>query len=411
MDLSAKLAILAGAAKYDASCASSGSDRKNSGGLGNAAPRGICHSWSADGRCVSLLKVLMTNVCAFDCAYCANRASNDIPRAAFTAAELVALTVSFYCRNYIEGLFLSSGIPGDPDEAMARMTEVAYRLRNNEGFNGYIHLKAIPGASLGALRKAGSYADRLSVNIELASEASLNRLAPQKTKRGILGAMGSIDDSIRENREDSRRMRTVPAFAPAGQSTQLIVGASPDTDERIISLASSLYRKFALKRVYYSAFMPVRPDPRLPNPAAAPLRRENRLYQADWLMRFYGFGPDEILAPGSTDLNLDLDPKTAWAIRNPAFFPIDLASADYDSILRVPGIGVLGSRRIVNARRFGNLSFDSLRRMGIAINRSRGYITIRGKSEEGVPRTVAGKNFVSISQKELFELPDVRPHP
>jgi len=316
-----KLAILADSAKYDASCASSGTQRGGSGRLGNCSQSGVCHSWSSDGRCISLLKLLLTNRCIYDCAYCANRRSNAIPRAGLEVAEVVDLTVSFYRRNYIEGLFLSSGVERSPDDTMEQLLQVARELRLRHGFGGYIHLKAIPGADPALVRRAGTYADRLSVNIELPSQESLTRLAPQKSKERILGPMGVISEGIAEYEAERGRSRQAPSFAPAGQSTQMVVGASPESDLQILHLSAALYRRYALKRVYYSAYVPVNDDSRLPALRTPPLAREHRLYQADWLMRFYGFQAGELLSPETPWLDPQLDPKCAWALRNPAFFP------------------------------------------------------------------------------------------
>lgn len=374
-----KLATLANSAKYDASCASSGSSEQRGAGLGNVSHGGICHSWSADGRCISLLKVLFSNRCIYDCAFCVNRRSNDIPRATFRVEELVELTVEFYRRNYIEGLFLSSGIWESPDRTMECLGEVAKRLRCTHGFGGYIHLKAIPGASPELMRTAGLYADRLSVNIELPSEASLQRLAPQKRKHSILRPMGWIGEGIEESREERRKHRTAPAFAPAGQSTQLVVGASPESDFHVLRLTESLYDRFALKRVYYSGYVPVNDDSRLPALREPPLRREHRLYQADWLLRFYGFRAGELLNPERQDLDPNLDPKTAWALRNPTCFPIEVNRASYEWLLRVPGIGVRSAQRICAARRHGSLDLDDLRKIGVVIKRAQFFVTCRGK--------------------------------
>jgi putative DNA modification/repair radical SAM protein len=387
MDLSEKLSILAGAAKYDASCASSGSGapkggrhpKTSPGGWGVSTPAGICHSWTEDGRCVNLLKVLYSNACAFDCAYCANRASADIPRTAFTADELTALTCEFYRRNYIEGLFLSSGIFADPDIVMERLIKVAKKLRTEAGYGGYIHLKIIPGAGESLIREAGLWADRLSANIELPTGKSLQTLAPQKSGAVIFSAMHTTQSLRDQYGEDRRRSKTAPVFAPAGQSTQLIVGASQEDDRQIIALSASLYRKFALRRVYYSAFIPVggpRPDPRLPDLPAPPLVREHRLYQADWLLRFYHFSAPEIL--DGPYLDLRLDPKTAWALKHLDRFPLEIAGADYEDLLRVPGIGAKSARRILEIRRSHPLSFEGLRRLGVVLKRARYFIALSG---------------------------------
>ncbi len=376
MDLADKLAILADSAKYDASCASSGSAR--AGTIGAARPAGVCHSWAADGRCVSLLKVLFSNHCIYDCAYCVSRRSNDVRRCTFTVQELVDLTINFYKRNYIEGLFLSSGILGDPDYTMDRLIAVARRLRRDEGFGGYIHLKAIPGASERCVNEAGLYADRISVNIELPSEQSLTALAPQKTKRAIVGTMGRLADKLRETQEDHRRLSRTPTFAPAGQSTQLIVGASPESDRTIVTLASHLYNRLAMRRVYYSAYMPVGSDRRLPSADSPPLQREHRLYQADWLIRLYHYDVAELFTEGQEEMDSEVDPKLAWALRNYDLFPVDVQRADYRLLLRVPGIGPQGARRIVHTRRRTRLTFDLLKRFGIALNRARYFITCNG---------------------------------
>jgi predicted DNA-binding helix-hairpin-helix protein len=414
MELKRKLEILAGAAKYDASCASSGAsggkgrappELYGAGGFGVRVPAGVCHSWTGDGRCVSLLKVLYSNLCRFDCAYCVNRASSDIERTSFTPDELVELTAEFYRRNYIEGLFLSSGIFSDPDTVMEKLIAVAKTLRQTRNFKGYIHLKMIPGAGEKTIREAGLWADRLSANIELPTEKSLKSLAPQKSGKLIFGAMREVSKVSGEIEEDrGHRLKSVPAYAPAGQSTQLIVGASGEDDRTIIGLSGALYRKYSLRRVYYSAYMPVaRPDPRLPDygdqslfPSGLPMEanlpaegglveaprhlliREHRLYQADWLMRFYHFSPDEIVAPEASFLDSVLDPKTAWALRRLDFFPGEIKSADYEELLRVPGIGAKSARRITETRRSRPLSFDGLKRLGVVLKRARYFITLGG---------------------------------
>jgi putative DNA modification/repair radical SAM protein len=363
MNVQNKLEILAGAAKYDVSCASSGSRRENRNGcLGNAAPSGICHSFSEDGRCVSLLKVLFTNFCIYDCAYCANRAGNDLPRAAFTPAELAGLTIDFYRRNFIEGLFLSSGVIRSPDDTMELLIRTVRDLRSR-GFNGYIHLKCVPYTSRALIREAGLHADRLSVNIELPSEVSLRRLAGDKTYRSVLEPMGVIRETILETSEDRRRLKRVPAFAPAGQSTQLIIGASPESDCDILRVADRLYQDQALKRVYYSGYVPIdAADPRLPELAEPPLAREHRLYQADWLMRLYGYAVEEVIRPEEPYLDLEIDPKLAFARRQPDLFPVDINKADYSMILRVPGIGLRSAKRILSLRRQGHIRYEHLQR-------------------------------------------------
>ena len=372
-----KLKILSAAAKYDVSCSSSGSNRKNTpGGLGNASYAGICHSFADDGRCISLLKVLYTNHCIYDCAYCANRKSNDIPRAGFTVDEVVDLTINFYRRNYIEGLFLSSGVVKSPDYTMERMAKVAKDLRIVHKFNGYIHLKSIPGASPELIKVAGLYADRLSVNIEIPSEQNLKYLAPDKNYASILDPMGFIKTQIEENKEERRKYRKAPLFTPAGQSTQLIIGATPDTDNQILHLSSNLYGGNRLKRVYYSAYNPTNEyDKRLPAIATPPLRREHRLYQADWLLRFYEFKVDEIVNDSNPNLDIELDPKLGYALRNPHLFPVDINRADLHTLLRVPGVGPKSAHLILSARRYSKLNSLHLQKMGVVMKRARYFIT------------------------------------
>ena len=374
-----KLRILADSAKYDVSCSSSGSGRSRaSGGLGNAAPLGCCHTFTEDGRCVSLLKVLLTNVCIYDCAYCINRRSNDIPRATMKVTELVELTMNFYRRNYIEGLFLSSGVIRSPDYTMEALLRVAKALRTEERFGGYIHLKAIAGASPELVHQAGLYADRMSVNIEIPSENNLILLAPEKNFNSVLQPMNQMKTSIEEFKEARKKIKKAPLFVPAGQSTQLIIGASPDNDRQILTLASGFYNEQNLKRVYYSGFIPVNAyDRRLPALAKAPLLREHRLYQADWLMRFYEFKCDEIVNDEHQQLDADIDPKLAYALRHPHLFPVDLNTADYEIILRVPGIGVQSAKLIVNNRRFGRITLAHLKRMRVALNRAKYFITTK----------------------------------
>ena len=374
-----KIEVLADAAKYDVSCSSSGSSRANTpGGLGNAAKSGVCHSFTQDGRCISLLKILFSNTCIYDCAYCVNRKSNDVKRAAFKVEELVDLTISFYRRNYIEGLFLSSGVMVSPDYTMERLIAIARTLRVEHKFNGYIHLKAIPGASPDLIHEAGLYADRLSVNIEIPSEPNLKLLAPEKDFPSVLTPMDQISGGIISNKEERKKFRKAPRFVPAGQSTQLIVGASPERDLDILKLASGFYSRQNLKRVYYSGYVPVNEsDSRLPVLKQPPLVRENRLYQADWLMRFYEFRYDEILDDRHDSLDLNMDPKLAWALRNPQFFPVDLNTAPYEMILRIPGIGVRSAKLIAANRKFGKISFLHLKRMGVALNRAKFFILCR----------------------------------
>lgn len=387
-----KLSILSAAAKYDVSCSSSGSSRATpEGGMGNAAASGICHSFTDDGRCVSLLKVLLSNVCIFDCAYCANRRTNDIPRATFKVTELVELTMEFYRRNLIEGLFLSSGVIGTADYTMEALVRVARSLRTEHRFGGYIHLKAIPGASPELVRQAGLYADRLSVNIEIPSEDSLKHLAPEKDFQSVFTPMRSIRQGILEWGEERKVSKQAPRFAPAGQTTQLIVGASPESDFQVLKLASLLYTGPELKRVYYSGYIPVNRDNRLPALSTPPLRRENRLYQADWLMRFYGFGVDEIVDAQNPQLDPDLDPKAGWALRHPEVFPVDLDRAPYEMVLRVPGIGVKSAKLIVQSRRFGQIRFEHLKRFGVALKRARPFLldpSRHGKFQELRPERI-----------------------
>ncbi len=380
-DVMDKLAILGDAAKFDASCSTSGGGRAGKAGqLGNAFSAGICHAWAADGRCVSLLKVLQSNACIYNCAYCQNRRENDAPRATFTSEELADLTVQFYRRNYIEGLFLSSGIVRSPDHTMELMIETMRLLRHTHKFGGYIHVKTIPGADRALIERAGFLADRVSVNIELPSEVSLAALAPQKKPEHILMPMTHIQNARTMYLEDGRRSAHAPLFAPAGQTTQMIVGASPDSDRLIIKLSQSLYKKFSLKRVYYSAYVPVGTHPMLPT-APAPLLREHRLYQADFLLRFYAFDAQEILDDSLPSLDLELDPKCAWALRHPEFFPVDANRADYETLLRVPGVGVVSAKRILAARRTGPLRPDQLRKLGIVMKRARFFLTANGRYE------------------------------
>ncbi|MBD1396708.1 putative DNA modification/repair radical SAM protein [Pontibacter sp. JH31] len=379
--ISDKLKILADAAKYDVSCSSSGGKRKNDNkGLGNAEGMGICHSYTEDGRCVSLLKILLTNFCIFDCAYCVTRKSNDVQRAAFTVQEVVDLTINFYRRNYIEGLFLSSGIFKNADYTMERLVRVAKKLRQEHKFNGYIHLKTIPGASDELIKEAGLYADRLSVNIELPSEKSLQSLAPEKNYGEILVPMGSIKDQLVQAKEESKLFKSTPKFAPAGQSTQLIVGATAESDQQILQLSDQLYKGYSLKRVYYSGYVPISTDSRLSIITEPPIIRENRIYQADWLMRFYGFDVKEIVDEQHPNLDLDIDPKLSWALRNRHAFPVEINTADYEMILRVPGIGVKSAKKIVSARRFAPLQFDHLRQMGVVLKRAKYFITCQTRS-------------------------------
>lgn len=372
-----KLAILADAAKYDVSCSSSGSSRRNRGGIGDASRSGICHSYTEDGRCVSLLKILLTNHCIYDCAFCVSRRSNDVRRAAFTVEEVVDLTMSFYRRNYIEGLFLSSGIFKNADFTMERLLRIVKRLRTEERYNGYIHLKTIPGASEELIREAGMYVDRMSINLEVPTESGLKIVAPEKDHDSVKKPLAFVNQQMQAFEEEKKLIKNVPTFVPAGQSTQLVVGATPDTDFDILRAATDFYKAFGLKRVYYSGYIPINDDhASLPQIGSAPpLLRENRLYQTDWLLRFYDFRLDELLDPASPNLDLAVDPKLAWALRNPAQFPVDVNRADYRDIVRVPGIGIRSARKIVQARRFGRLYEHQLRKMGLAFNRARHFIT------------------------------------
>ena len=371
-----KLSILADAAKYDVSCASSGSKRKNNnGGIGNAS-NGICHAYTEDGRCVSLLKILLTNFCIYDCAYCVSRKSNDIKRAAFTVQEVVDLTMNFYRRNYIEGLFLSSGIFKNADYTMERLVLVAKKLRTEEKFNGYIHLKTIPGASDELMKQAALYADRLSVNVEMPTKESLKLLAPDKNREDMLKPMKYLNNAIIQHKEEKKIFKKAPMFAPAGQSTQMVIGASPETDLQILFMSHFFYKKFHLRRVYYSGYVPVSNDNRLPAIGTpVPMIRENRLYQADWLMRNYHFSVDEIITPEDPLLDLQIDPKLNWALRNIHLFPLDINKADYKQIMRVPGIGIQSAHKICEARKFNKLNTNHLQKIGIAINRAKYFIT------------------------------------
>lgn len=388
MNLLDKLTILTDAAKYDASCTSSGVIRGSRPGMiGNTSSSiaGCCHSFSADGRCISLLKVLMTNYCVYDCKYCINRRSNDTRRTAFTPRELAELTVQFYRRNYIEGLFLSSGVLRDPDYTTLRMIETLRLLRWEFAFNGYIHAKAIPGTSPELVQQLGYLADRLSVNIELPSQKGLAALAPDKSKAAILAPMRLIEAQGRQNKEELAKYRHAPAFAPAGQSTQLIVGATEDSDRHILHLTESLYDRYRLKRVFYSAYVPVVENPLLPDlHTKPPLLREHRLYQADWLLRFYGFRADELLDDQHPNFDPMLDPKCYWAITHPEQFPVEIMTADLGRLLRVPGIGPTGARRILSARRTGLLHFDDLKKMGIVLKRAQFFILCGGRMREGL---------------------------
>ena len=387
MDLMEKLEILTDAAKYDVACTSSGVDRPaQKGKLGSAVKAGICHSFAADGRCVSLLKVLMSNDCAFDCAYCVNRHTADCRRASFTPRELCTLTMEFYRRNYIEGLFLSSAVVKNPDYTCELMLSAVKMLREDCGFWGYVHVKAIPGSNPRLTEELGLYADRMSVNIELPSGASLKRLAPQKSKEKILAPMGQIRDGIAQNAKELVKYRAAPRFVPAGQSTQMIIGATPEHDVQILRLTEGLYKKYALKRVFFSAYMPVVENRALPALSSPPpLLREHRLYQADWLLRFYGFTAGEILDDANPDFNPLLDPKCNWAVNHMELFPVEVNRAPYEMLLRVPGIGVKSAQRIRAARRTARLDFDALKKLGVVLKRARFFIVCMGKSASPLP--------------------------
>lgn len=371
-----KLQILADAAKYDVSCSSSGSNRKNKdSGLGDTGA-GICHSYTEDGRCVSLLKILFSNVCIFDCSYCVSRRSNDVKRAAFTVQEVVDLTINFYRRNYIEGLFLSSGIFKSADYTMERMLQVVKKLRLEENFNGYIHLKTIPGASQEIIHEAGLYVDRMSINLEMPTAEGLKKFAPEKTHDEVQKDLGIVRDRLIQFKDERKIIKTVPKFVPAGQTTQMVVGAHNETDQDIILMADRHYKEFKLKRVYFSGYIPINDEEKaLPSVGSAPpLLRENRLYQSDWLMRFYGFEATEIVNAKHPNLDLDIDPKLSWALRHPEQFPIDINQAEYRMILRVPGIGIRSAKKIVQARRFGKIHIDQIKKLGIAYNRAMHFI-------------------------------------
>ncbi len=373
--LEEKLEILADAAKYDVSCSSSGSKRSNKGGLGNASPSGICHTYTEDGRCVSLLKILLTNHCIYDCAFCVSRKSNDVKRAAFTVEEVVELTMNFYRRNYIEGLFLSSGIFKNADFTMERLLRIVKKLRTEERYHGYIHLKTIPGASEALIKEAGRYVDRMSINLELPTEAGLKMVAPEKSHDAVRKPLDFINQQLQAYRSERGLIRHVPAFVPAGQSTQMVIGATPETDYEIMHVAKEFYQRYDLKRVYYSAYVPVNKDhQQLPSMGSTPpLVRENRLYQTDWLLRFYGFELEEIVNPEFKNLDLEVDPKLSWALRHPADFPVDINRADFNRLIRVPGIGRQSAMKIIQARKFGKLHEYQIRRMGVAWNRARHF--------------------------------------
>lgn len=404
MDTLDKLKILADSAKYDASCSSSGSTRKNkNNGIGNGNVSGICHSWGADGRCISLLKILFSNACLYDCKYCINRCTNSVKRATFTSREVADLTINFYKRNYIEGLFLSSAVIKSPDYTMEQLIQTVSILRNEYNFNGYIHCKTIPGCSKVLIDKLGLLVDRLSINIELPSHTSLQLLAPQKEKSDILEPMSYVSNGIEQNKLDKNKFK--PHFVPAGQTTQLIIGATPESDLKILKLSEGLYQKLSLKRVYYSAYVSVNSDKNLPTLEAPPLLRENRLYQADWLLRFYGFKVNELLDDMHPNFNHILDPKCDWALRNLEKFPIEINTADYFTLLRIPGIGVISAKKIIRARREFLLDFTSLKKLGIILKRAKYFITCKGKYYDKVYKF--NQNFIetNLIVQERMELP------
>lgn len=407
-----KLKILAESAKYDVSCASSGTSRSHKKGqIGSAEGWGICHSFAEDGRCISLLKIMLTNNCIYDCAYCINRRSNDLPRATFSVSELVNLTIEFYRRNYIEGLFLSSGVVRNPDYTMERLVKVVKDLRQVYRFNGYIHLKSIPGASQELVNEAGLYADRMSVNIEIPNEQSLQLLAPEKDFQSVFTPMRYIQQGMLQNAEERKKYRHAPRFVPAGQSTQMIVGATSDSDKDILHLTSALYKRPSMKRVYYSGFVPVNGyDNRLPALKQPPLARENRLYQADWLLRFYNFKVDEIVDDSYPDLDLEIDPKLAWALRHPEAFPVDINRADYEMLLRVPGLGVKSAKMILTARRYSRLGTSHLKQIGVVLKKAQYFITcnelptrtINEIKPENVRRILTQRKVTRIDDGQLI---------
>lgn len=408
-----KLTILADSAKYDVACTSSGASHPaKRGTIGSCYAPGCCHAFTADGRCVSLLKVLMSNCCAFDCSYCVNRKSNDVPRATFSPRELAELTIEFYRRNYIEGLFLSSAVLGTPDYTTEQMLTVLRLLRNEYHFGGYIHAKTIPGTSPELIQQMGYLADRLSVNVELPSEQSLHLLAPDKGRHSIFRPMKQISVAGEESRQELTLYRHAPKFAPAGQSTQMIVGASPETDYHILQLSEGMYQKYGLKRVFYSAYIPVSDDTRLPAlDTKPPLLREHRLYQADWLLRFYGFRANELLDDNAPDFDPALDPKCCWALRHPEFFPVEVNRADYEALLRVPGIGVVSAKRILVARRSGALRAEDLKKLGVVMKRAQYFLICGGRyasplklSQEGILQNLMAVERRALPQAEAQQL-------
>lgn len=412
MELNEKLRILSDAAKYDVSCSSSCSKRSTKkGDLGSVAAAGICHSFSPDGRCISLLKILLSNCCIYDCSYCINRKSNDVERATFTPDEIVNLTINFYRRNYIEGLFLSSAIVKNPDFTMELMLNVVRKLRIQYKFKGYIHLKAIPGADKELIRQAGLYADRMSVNLELPSAQSLKLLAPDKTKHDILAPMNNIKNDILINKEERKKYRNSPVFVPGGQSTQLIVGATKENDLSILNLSENLYNRFDLKRVYYSAYVPVNRGGNLPDLKNPPTLREHRLYQGDWLLRKYGFRASELLNDKNPNFDINFDPKTTYALNNFDEFPIEINRASYETLIRIPGIGLIGARKIVSARRISFLEFEDLKKLGVVLKRAQYFITCRGKyygsvdfDDEKIKKALMPKVDLNIIDNEGVQL-------
>lgn len=408
MALSEKLRILADAAKYDVACTSSGVERKGvKGAIGSAASAGICHSFAADGRCISLLKILMTNECVFDCKYCVNRISRDTERATFTPDEICTLTMEFYKRNYIEGLFLSSGVLKNPTYTMELMYEVLYKLRTQYRFNGYIHVKGIPGAAPEVIQQIGYLTDRMSVNLELPTSESMRRLTPQKTRKTILRPMRQIQLGIQNQKKEWPVPFQASSFVPAGQSTQMIIGATPESDFQIVSVAEALYANYDLKRVFYSAYIPMVQDEALPAlPGGPPLLREHRLYQADWLLRFYGFQAKELLSEERPNFNIFLDPKCDWAVRHLEYFPVEVGWADYCTLLRVPGIGVKSAQRIIRARRMGKLDFPALKKMGVVLKRAQYFITCNGKMMHPVrmEENYITNQLIDTEQKKNWEI-------
>ena len=404
MSVMGKLNILSDAAKYDVACTSSGVDRANDGtGMGNCAKAGICHSFSADGRCISLLKILFTNECIYDCKYCINRSSNDVKRASFTPDEVCELTIEFYRRNYIEGLFLSSGVWKSPDFTMEMLYQTIYKLRTEYRFQGYIHVKTIPGASPELVQKVGFLADRMSINLELPTAEGLKKLAPHKNRKNILTPMRMVQNGMAENKQEIIAYRHAPRFVPAGQSTQMIIGATPENDYQILNVAEALYKNFELKRVFYSAFIHVNDDSNLParTDAGPPLLREHRLYQADWLLRFYGFEAKELLSEKNPNFNVLVDPKCNWALEHLELFPVEVNRADYYTLLRVPGIGYKSASRIIKARRMGILDFQDLKKMGVVLKRALYFITCNGKMmyPTKIEQDYILRNLLSVGEK------------